>query len=285
MFPRVTTANPRGPVAGIATRADALLAVASVTWKEWAAFRSHMAVSLFTGPLRFLVMTWIWTSTASSQGGAAGMDVMDLVAYSGLAILVGYAVFDFADWNLQMLVRTGAYANHLLQPMHHAWYALAQKLGHRALALLVEAVPVWFLVSLFLGRPLLPRHPGWFAVSAGLGFLLMFVVNYASGLVGFWLVRAEGVRRCVVLVRDLLGGAMLPLSFFPAALQPLLFLTPYPWALYIPLRLGIGHLEILGRTIDPAQAVGLQAAVLVVSASGLVGLDALARGRFLAAGG
>lgn len=266
-------------------RIDALVAVAGVTWKEWAAFRSHMAVSLFTGPLRFLVMTWIWTSTLSSQGNAAGMGVVDLVTYSGLAILVGYAVFDFADWNLQMLVRTGAYANHLLQPMHHAWFALSQKLGHRALALLVEAIPVWILVSLFLGRPLCPRNPGWFALSAALGFLLMFVVNYASGLVGFWLVRAEGVRRCVVLVRDLLGGAMLPLSFFPAAVQPLLFLTPYPWALYIPLRLGTGRVEILGTTLAPSQAVGVQALVLVASATALVGLDALARRRFLAAGG
>ncbi len=266
-------------------RRGAMLAIAAVTWKEWAAFRSHMAVSLFTGPLRFLVMTWIWTSTASTGSRAAGMDVVDLVTYSGLAILVGYAVFDFADWNLQMLVRTGAYSNHLLQPMHHAWYALSQKLGHRALALLVEAVPVWVLVSLFLGRPLLPHHPVWFLLSAGLGFLLMFVVNYASGLVGFWLVRAEGVRRCVVLVRDLLGGAMLPLSFFPAAVQPLLFLTPYPWALYIPLRLGTGHVEILGRIVEPAQAVGLQALVLAASLTGLTILDALARRRFLAAGG
>jgi ABC-2 type transport system permease protein len=282
--PDVESPSRADPVSAL-PRLEAIASVASVTWKEWAAFRSHMAVSLLTGPLRFLVMTWIWTATASSSGVTAGMTTDDLVAYSGLAILVGYAIFDFADWNLQMLVRTGAYANHLLQPMHHAWYALSQKLGHRALAMLIEAFPVWILVSLFLGRPLVPRHPGWFALSVAIGFLLMFVVNYASGLVGFWLVRAEGVRRCVVLVRDLLGGAMLPLSFFPATLQSLLFLTPYPWALYVPLRLGSGDVDIAGRILSPASAVVLQGAALVVALAVVSGLDAWARRRFLAAGG
>ncbi|MBK9577058.1 MAG: ABC-2 family transporter protein [Fibrobacterota bacterium] len=269
----------------ILPRPQALFAVAAVTWKEWAAFRSHMAVSLFVGPLRFLILVWIWTATTTAGKTVGGMALADLVAYSGLAILLGYASFDFADWNLQMLVRTGVYVNHLLQPMHHAWYALAQKFGHRLLALLIEAVPVWILVSLYLEKPLLPRNPGWFLLSAGVGFLLMFVVNYASGLVGFWLVRAEGVRRCVVLVRDLLGGAVLPLSFFPMAVQPFLFLTPYPWVLYVPLRIATGNVELAGRILSPAAAVGGQVAVLALAAMGTMAFDALSRRRFLAAGG
>src|SRR3954449_6259122 len=85
----------------------ALGAIAQVTWKEWAAFRSHMAVSLLTGPLRFVVMSWIWTTTTRSAGAANGLARDDLIAYSAFALLAGYVVFDFADWNLQMLVRTG----------------------------------------------------------------------------------------------------------------------------------------------------------------------------------
>jgi ABC-2 type transport system permease protein len=266
-------------------RLGAIAAIANVTWKEWAAFRSHMLVSLFTGPLRFLLMTWIWKATTSPSHGAVGLSTDGLVAYSGLAIVVGFAVFDFADWNLHMLVRTGAYANHLLHPMHHAWYALSQKLGHRALAMLLEAIPVWILVSLFLGRPLIPQNPGWFAVSVALGFLLMFVVNYACGLAGFWLVRAEGFRRCVLLLRDTLSGSVIPLAFFPIAVQPLIYCTPYPWILSVPLGLGTGHVEIAGRIYAPHLLVACQAGVLAVSALVLAGLDRVSRAKFLAAGG
>lgn len=262
----------------------ALLAIGEVTWKEWAAYRSHMAVSLLTGPLRFLVMAWIWRGTARS-GTAGGMTTEALVAYSGLAILVSYAVFDFADWNLQMLVRTGRYVNHLLQPLPHPLFAFGQKLGHRALALLIEALPVWALVSVALGKPLVPASPFWFAIAVAQGFVLMFLANYTVGLLGFWMARAEGLRRCLMLLRDTLAGAWLPLSFLPAAIQPVLFLLPYPWILYVPLRIGLGDVEIAGRILSAPTAVGLQTLAMVSWIVLLAGARTIATRRFLAVGG
>jgi ABC-2 type transport system permease protein len=269
----------------LGARVAALGAIAQVTWKEWAAFRSHMAVSLLTGPLRFVLMSWIWTTTTRSAGAASGLSRSDLIAYSAFALLAGYVVFDFADWNLQMLVRTGRYTNHLLQPLPHPLFAFGQKLGHRALAVLLEALPVWGLVSWWLGHLLVPHDVFWFGVSLALGFVLMFLVNYASGLVGFWLVRAEGIRRCMALVRDTLAGAWLPVSFFPAALLPVLFLLPYPWILFIPVRIALGGVEILGHELSAPQAVGLQLVVTLIWMALLTGLQRLASRRFLAAGG
>jgi ABC-2 type transport system permease protein len=261
------------------------VAIAQVTLKEWAAYRSHMAVSLITGPLRFLVMAWIWKSAMGGADQAAGMGQDELVAYSGLAVIVTYAVFDFADWNLHMLVRTGRYATYLLLPLPHIAFAFSQKLGHRLLALLIEAVPVWLLVSWWLGRPLLPRNPLWFAASVAMGFVLMFLINYATGLLGFWLARTEGLRRCLVLLRDTLGGAYIPLAFIPLAWQPLVFMLPYAWALYIPLRIGLGPVDLAGHTLAPSTALACQAGVTAVWGLLILGFHRLAMRRFLAAGG
>lgn len=266
-------------------RLQAVTAVAMVTIKEWAAYRSHMAVSLITGPLRFLTMAWIWKSTMSGDAQVGSMDRDELVAYSGLAILVGYALFDFADWNLHMLVRTGRYANYLLLPIAHVKIAFSQKLGHRLLALLLEALPVWALVSWWLGRPLIPSHPLWFAISVAQGFVLIFLINYATGLIGFWMARTEGLRRCLVLLRDTLGGAYIPLAFFPLAWQTAIFLLPYAWALYIPLRIGLGRIDLAGHTLTPAMAVACQGLVTGVWSIGVFGLHRVAMRRFLAAGG
>lgn len=260
-------------------------AIAQVTLKEWAAFRSHMLVSLVTGPLRFLVMAWMWKSTMGEGDQVAGMGQSELVAYSGLAVIVTYAIFDFADWNLQMLVRTGRYATYLLLPIPHIAYAFSQKLGHRFLAMLLEALPVWLMVSWWLGRPLLPANPFWFAASVAVGFCLMFLINYATGLLGFWLTRTEGVRRCLVLVRDTLGGSYLPLAFFPLAMQPLLFCLPYAWAMYIPLRIGLGSVEVAGYAFAPPAALACQAVFTALWGCLIWGFQRLALRRFLAAGG
>jgi ABC-2 type transport system permease protein len=267
------------------TAVGAMNAIAQVTLKEWAAFRSHMLVSLLTGPLRFLVMAWMWKSTLAGGGKVAGMGRDDLVAYSGLAVIVTYAVFDFADWNLHMLVRTGRYATYLLLPIPHIAFAFSQKLGHRLLAMLLEALPVWLLVSLWLGRPLLPAHPFWFAASVMLGFLLVFLVNYAAGLIGFWMTRTEGLRRCLVLLRDTLGGAYIPLAFFPPALQPILFCLPYAWAMYVPLRIGLGSVVLAGHSLAPPVALALQAAFTAMWALVVAAFHRMALKRYLAAGG
>ena len=37
-----------------------LIAVATATYKEWAAYRSHMLISIFVGPIFFLVQYFIW---------------------------------------------------------------------------------------------------------------------------------------------------------------------------------------------------------------------------------
>jgi ABC-2 type transport system permease protein len=269
----------------VAGRLRSVSAIALVTWKEWAAYRSHMAVSLLTGPLRFLMMAWMWKATMSDTSKVVSMSRDELVAYSGLAVLVGYAVFDFADWNLHMLVRTGRYANYLLLPISHVGFAFAQKLGHRILALLLEALPVWILVSWWLGHPLWPRQPLWFVLSVVQGFALLFIINYATGLIGFWMTRTEGLRRCLVLLRDTLGGAYLPLAFFPIAWQPVLFLLPYAWALYIPLRIGLGPIEIAGHLFSPPQALACQSLVVVAWGLVLWVLQRLAMRRYLAAGG
>lgn len=264
---------------------SAMAAIAQVTLKEWAAYRSHMAVSLLTGPLRFLVMAWMWKSTLDGDDGAAGLGRDELIAYSGLAVIVAYAIFDFADWNLHMLVRTGRFATYLLLPLPHIAYAGAQKLGHRFLALLIEAIPVWLLLSLWLGRPLVPAHPAWFAASVAIGFVLMFLINYATGLLGFWLARTEGLRRCLALLRDTLGGAYIPLAFFPLAVQPLLFCLPYAWALYVPLRIGLGSVDLAGRVLAPSAALACQAAFTAAWGLLIWAFHRLAMRRFLAAGG
>jgi len=260
-----------------------------MTWKEWAAYRTHMAVSLLTGPLRFLIMAWLWTATLAEKGRVLDHGREEWVAYSGLAVLIGYVLFDFADWNLHMLVRTGRFANYLLLPFPHLFLAFAQKLGHRSLALLIEAVPVWALISWWLGHPLLPNNPLPFMLSVIQGFVLTYLINYAVGLLGFWMTRTEGLRRCLVLLRETLGGAYLPLAFFPLAWQPVLFLLPYAWALYIPISIGLapatGSIAIAGQEFTPWQALAGQSLVMAVWGVGLFGLQSLAMRRFLAAGG
>ncbi|HEQ72301.1 MAG TPA: hypothetical protein ENN69_07420 [Spirochaetia bacterium] len=236
-----------------------LTSVAFVTYKEWAAYRSHMLVSLFVGPVVFLVQYFIWQAVYTGETVINGLTLADMIRYYGAVTIINYLVMDFADWNLHMLIHTGRFVSYLTRPMSHRFFAFSQKVGHRLLGFFWEFIPVTAILALGFGVNLLPAAWGWAVISIGLGFLMNFLINYTIGIMGFWLVRGEGVRRMIQVLGMVLRGAFIPLVFFPAVLQAVLFFLPFQFATYVPIRVFLGSYELAGFSFSLPEIIGIQA--------------------------
>jgi len=246
--------------------ASTMKAVAFATYKEWAAYRSHAMVSLFVGPMYFLVQIFIWKAVFSSRGSINGLSLDQMITYFGVAVLINYLIMDFADWNLQMLISTGKFLSYMLRPMSHIYFALSQKVGHRVLGFTVEFIPVYLILFFVFRVRLVPAMPVFAVISIILGFLMMFLVDYCVGITAFWLTRTSGIRRMFLLLRDICSGMFLPLTFFPGILQKILFYLPFQFIAYVPVRVFVGSYELGGISLDIPQIVGIQAvAVMVMS--------------------
>lgn len=237
--------------------------VALATYKEWAAYRSHAVVSVFVGPAAFAVQYFIWHSIFSTRNTLNGMNLEQMLVYYGIASVIYYLTFDFADWNLQMLVHTGKFLTFMLRPVSHRFYALSQKIGHRLLGFWVEFLPVYLIFLLVFKIPLIPQYPVWAILSVLLGFLMNFLINYCIGITAFWLTRTGGFRMMFLLLKDIFAGAFIPLTFFPVALQNILFIMPFQYVTYVPIRVFIGSYQLAGISLTVAQAVGLQALAVI----------------------
>lgn len=222
-----------------------------------------MAVSLFVGPVLFLVQVLIWQAVFSTRETVNGFTLEQMLTYYGIITVINYAIFDFADWNLQMLIRTGKFLTFMLRPVSHLWFALSQKAGHRVLGFWLELVPVGLLLYALFDVNLIPAYPIWAVLSVLLSFLMMFLVNYCIGITAFWLTNADGVRRMFQLLRDISSGVFLPLTFLPGMLQSVLFFLPFQFIVYVPTRVFIGSYELGGITLSIPQIVGIQAAAVV----------------------
>jgi ABC-2 type transport system permease protein len=241
-----------------------LKATAFATYKEWSAYRSHMAISLFVGPIFFLVQVFIWNAIYGGRATVTGLTLQQMLTYYGIAITINYVIFDFSDWELQMLIRTGQFITFMLRPVSHCYYAFCQKVGHRVLALWIEFAPVLVMLVVFFKINLIPVNPGWTVISFLLSFILIFFINYTVGIMGFWLTKTEGIRRAFMLLRDLCAGVYLPLTFFPPLLQKVLFFLPFQFVTYVPTRVFLGSYELAGITMSIPAIVGLQALAVVL---------------------
>jgi len=241
-----------------------LKAVASVTYKEWSAYRSHSMVSILVGPLYFLVQYFIWTSVYHGQT-INGMDINDVLRYFGITALIGYLTMDFADWNLSMLIRTGKYLTFALRPVHHRFFALSQKIGHRILGFFFEFIPVLLIFVFVFKINMMPYNVFLSVISIALAFLMNFYVNYCLGLASFWIVESGGLRGVFSLISSMFSGALIPLVFFPKWFQKVQFFLPFQYITYVPAMVFTGKFQLAGENIALPLIVGIQAiAVLVV---------------------
>ena len=242
-------------------------AVASVTYKEWSAYRTHSMVSIFVGPVYFIVQYFIWNSVYSgSTTSLHNMGLSQMLSYFGVVTLIGYLTMDFADWNLQMLIRTGKFITFNLRPIHHRFFALSQKIGHRILGFLFEFLPCFLIFQFIFKINMVPENIGWSVISILLAFLMNFYVNYCIGMTAFWLVQASGIKNVYTVLSSLLSGAVIPLVFFPEFLQKILFFLPFQYISYVPAMVLTGSYSLGGVTMRIPQIVGCQAAaVLIVS--------------------
>ena len=113
-------------------------AAALATYNEWAAYRSQMAVSLFVGPVYFLTQLFIWRAVFSTRACCERVHPGGNGDLLRISMLIGYLTFDSADWDLQMLVRTGGFITFRLRPVSYCFYAFCQKVGHQD-----PGVPGW----------------------------------------------------------------------------------------------------------------------------------------------
>lgn len=234
-------------------------AVAFVTYKEWAAYRSHVLVSLFVGPLYFLVQVFIWQAVYVSRETLNGLTLEQMLIYFGTSAVINYLVMDFADWNLQMLIHTGGFLTFMLRPISHRYFALSQKVGHRVLGFWMEFIPVYLLFFFVFKIRLVPVYPFWAVISIVLSFLMIFLINYCVGITAFWLTRSGGVRGMFLLLKDVCAGVFIPLTFFPGPVQKVLFVLPFQFTTYVPIRVFLGSYELAGISFSIPQIVGIQA--------------------------
>jgi len=242
---------------------DIIKAVAIVTYKEWAVYRTHSMVSIFVGPVYFITQYFIWTAVYSGQSDVGGMTLDGIIAYFGITALIGYFTMDFADWNLQMLIRTGKYETFALRPINHIFFAFSQKAGHRVLGVIFEVIPVSMIFIFIFKVPLMPVYPVWAVISVILCFFMNFFVNYTIGLTAFWLTQSSGLRQVFQLFKSIFSGALIPLTFFPEVFQKIFFYLPFQYVSYVPATVWTGNYPMADVTIP--QIVAIQAVYTVLA--------------------
>jgi len=242
---------------------DVYKTIAFAAIKENIVYRSHMMVSIFVGPVYFIVQYFIWTAVYGGEGTLKGIEYLQMVRYFGVLTLIGYITWDSTDTVLSKLIRTGKFLTFALRPIHHPFYELSRKIGHRLDATLIEALPCALIFILLFKIDLTPSNIPWAIISIILASMIFFFVSYIIGLTSFWIVDSQGIRAFYYLLYGVFSGSFFPLVFFPKPLQMIQFFLPFQYTSYIPAMVFIGKYTFGGIELSIPAIVGIQALALL----------------------
>jgi len=218
------------------------------------ALLSGLATNVFFG----LIRTALFVALYDQQGSVGGLDEAEALTYVWVVQSLFGLVWAVWIWELPDSIRSGAFEAELTRPGGTLGRLLAFDLGRSANLALVRATVPLLGAALVLDLRLPTTVGGWsmVVVSLALAAVAGFCFRFLIGASAFWTPDYRGAYSLSFPVLWFLSGFMIPVEFFPGALQTVAELGPLAAMLTAPVRV------VTGRS--PGTALLLQAVWAVV---------------------
>jgi len=220
-----------------------------------ATYRFEVFTGLGSVAVRMYLIRVVWVALYARNGAPHGVQLHAIITYSAVALLMGLILDIDQTRMLHEKLNDGSIVVDFMKPISVPLYLFSDGTGEVIFhtILLVPAL----VIALFIVHIDLPSAAvfGAFLLSFVLGYLVGAMLNFILNCVAFWTLEITAVQLMVTWVGDLLGGGIVPLLFFPAAIQNAILALPFAAMFSTPLLIYIGeypperYLQVMGLQV------------------------------------
>jgi ABC-2 type transport system permease protein len=184
------------------------------------------------------VAYFLWRSIYGGNASIHGLTFDQALLYVALGSTVFILLKTYADWGMAQEIRDGSVAVFLTKPIDYQFYTFFTNLGFPLTSLITVVAPTVILL-VFVFRIHFDFGAGYlfFPFSLLLAFIISFHLDYLVGLSGFYTESIWGISTTKEIIVSVLSGMLLPLQFFPAAIQQILAWLPFQAMYFTPLMM------------------------------------------------
>jgi ABC-2 type transport system permease protein len=229
---------------------DAYLTFARRGFQRAITYQFQFWTELLVNLLFMYIYVCLWRALYADRDTVAGYGQRQLLSY----IIVAQTLLTFqftvrTVWLIEARVRTGEVAIDLMRPVDFQAMILATGAGAAIHTLLTNMLPKFALFGLAGVVAAPPSGPALllFLLSAVLGFLILFGIEFLIGVSAFWLVEVRGLYSVVMWgAYWLFSGYFLPLEFYPGWMEAMARALPFQSIIYTPSAIYAGSLAGTG---------------------------------------
>ena len=214
------------------------LPIARATYMIGLVYRFGFLFTILGNIVYLGVAYYLWRSIYQHSETIHGLTFNETFLYVGLGSAVFILLKTYADWIIHYEIREGAIAMYLTKPLDFQIYALFANLGSLLINLTAITIPTALILA-FVFKVQVAFGAGLFLfpISLLLAFLVSFSIDYFIGLMGFYSESVWGLSITKEIIVTVFSGALIPLQFFPEAIQKILFWLPFQAIYHTPLMM------------------------------------------------
>ena len=207
---------------------------------------NFLARTLF-GFIPLMAILFLWRKIYEGKGEGASISTFTLTEmttyYLIVTIVDALTAVNEDDWQIAADIKDGNISQFLLKPVDYLWFRFCLYLSGRITYLMVAFVPIALLI--FFLRDYFELPVDWptlalFSLSLVLTALLQFFISYMMAMLAFWVLEVSTFIFIVYAFEYIASGHMFPLDILPPVIKEALFLTPFPYQLYLPVGIYMG---------------------------------------------
>jgi len=216
--------------------------VFKISFQQEIVFRANFVIWRIRSVLQIFLIFFLWDSVFSDPDRVVfGYDRQKILTYVFGVLVVRAFVLSTRATGVVGEIASGDLSNYLLKPVNYFNYWLTRDLSSKVLNFVFAVVEVAVLFVLLRPQFFIQTDPVFalgFLISLVLALLIFFTVLFITSFVVFWLPEMGWPFQFLVVAvfTEFLSGALFPLDILPAALQRILFLTPFPYLIFFPLQ-------------------------------------------------
>lgn len=239
-----------------------LLMVFKLAWIERMVYRVNFFLEILSGIFSSLIIVFLWMAIYKSGSkpviGDYSMD--EMVTYLlGAGLINSFILTTAENPETNQSIQDGTLSILLIKPLspYGVWFIrdMGSKTFYFLLGLAGYIVVLLFFRS-YLVFNISPGYIIFFLLSLGLAALLQFFLFEVLSLLAFWVENTYGIRFTMRVIMEVVAGTIIPLSFFPQILQKIFTCLPFPFLIYLPMRIYLGRIPVNEIIVELMKELG-----------------------------
>jgi len=215
-------------------------AVWLTTLQEYFAYRLNMVMWRVRQVFVFLIPYFIWNAVLGNGGELYGYNFSNLITYLFGTTILRSLVMGSRTVDLGWMINTGYLTIPLMRPLGIFRFLFTRDLADKIfnLSFIFLEIPLLYLIfrpPVFLQTD--PVQLLYTIFSMLLAILIYFFINILFGSLGFWTRDVWAPRFMLMVIMEFATGAMFPLDMLSSFWQKIMLATPFPYLLYVPLKI------------------------------------------------